>query len=362
MSVSVNLTVYYGPGNVRYNELGVDLSEFKNGVMTLSDPDRVDIRQLKHWLTTSFGLDSEVCSVSIHALWTKSCKNVKWELMPIDRSQHWLTLLSRCRDRRIHPYVLVQPVAKEENTVQLYVGYEPGQGSRVANEIHLSGSQPPDVDPSQTEKESDYMLDNVCGHDTGQNIQSTILAGSGVADGDEEGDEMQRVMEEEDEDGYAEDLDSENSEDEVEVPIPSAWNQDISTGLTVNDGHETPWQYNLNQVQIGAMFDTKKKLKYAVIKWAMSTQRVFRTDRSSPTNYTVKCVETGCPAKVHGHVPKYNIHWVVTNVVPHNCVRKNLLVRHPNLTSTLIAQLMYTEIVEKKDMEAKHIQTTVKVR
>ena len=51
---------------------------------------------------------------------------------------------------------------------------------------------------------------------------------------------MQRVMEEEDEDGLVEELDSENSEDEVEVPIPSAWEQDISTGLTVNDGHETP--------------------------------------------------------------------------------------------------------------------------
>ena len=362
MSESVNLNVYYGAGNVRYNELGVDLSEFKNGVMTLADPDRLDIRQLKYWLTTSFGLDPEVCSVSIHALWTKSCKNVKWELMPVDRSQHWLSLLRRCRDRRIHPYALVQPVPKEENTVQLHRGYEPGQGSEVANEIVLSGSQPQDVDASQPEKESDYVPHNVCGPDTGQSSQSIILAGSGFADGDEEGDEMQRVMEEEDEDGLVEELDSENSEDEVEVPIPSAWEQDISTGLTVNDGHETPWQYNLNQVQIGAMFDTKKKLKYAVIKWAMSTQRVFKTHISSPTNYTVKCVVTGCPGKVHGHVPKYDIHWVVTIVVPHNCVRKNLLVKHPNLTSSLIAQLMYTEIVEKKDMEAKHIQTAVKVR
>ena len=238
--------------------------------------------------------------------------------MPIDRSHHWLTLLSRCRDRRIHPYALVQPVPKEENTVQLHVGYEPGQGSQVANEIYLSGSQPQDVDASQ---ESDYVPHNVCGHDTGQS-QSIILAGSGVADGDEEGDEMQRVMEEEDEDGFAEDLDSENSEDEVEVPIPSAWDQDISTGLTVNDGHETPWQYNQNQVQIGAMFDTKKKLKYAVVKWAMSTQRVFRTHISSRTNYTVKCVETGCPEKVRGHVPKYNIHWVVTDVIPHTCEEK----------------------------------------
>ena len=52
------------------------------------------------------------------------------------------------------------PSAKEENTVQLHVGYEPGQGSQVANEIYLSVSQPPDVDASQAEKESDYVLDN----------------------------------------------------------------------------------------------------------------------------------------------------------------------------------------------------------
>ena len=149
-----------------------------------------------------------------------------------------MSLLSRSRDRRIHPYVLVQPVAKEENFVQVNVGYEPGQGS------HVSGSQPPDVDASQAEKESYYVPHN----ETGQSIQSILLAGSGVADGDEEGDEMQRVMEEENEDGFAEDLDSENSEDEVEVPIPFAWDQDIAVGITVNDGHETPWQYNLNQV------------------------------------------------------------------------------------------------------------------
>ena len=128
--------------------------------------------------------------------------------MPIDRSQHWLTLLSRCRDRRIHPYVLVQPVAKEENTVQLHVGYEPGQGSQVANENYLSGSQPPDVDAIQVEKESEFVSDNVCGHNTGQSSRSIILAEDLDSDVDEEEEEMQRVMEEEDEDGFVEDLDS----------------------------------------------------------------------------------------------------------------------------------------------------------
>ena len=61
----------------------------------------------------------------------------------------------------------MQPVPKKENTVQVHRGYEPGQGSEVANEIVLSGSQPQDVDASQPEKESGYVPHNVCGPDTG---------------------------------------------------------------------------------------------------------------------------------------------------------------------------------------------------
>ena len=94
----------------------------------------------------------------------------------------------------------------------------------------------------------------------------------------------------------------------------------------------------------------------------MSTQRVFRAHISSPQNLTLLCIKDGCPGKVHGHVPKYDVHWVVSDVVPHTCVRQNLLQNHPNLTSTLIAQLMYSEIVEKRYMEAKHIQIAVKTR
>jgi hypothetical protein len=66
-------------------------------------------------------------------------------------------------------------------------------------------------------------------------------------------------MEEEDEDGLVDDLDSKNSdkedegENKEEVPIPAAWNQDLLTGLTVNDGHESAWEYHQNRVQIGAM-------------------------------------------------------------------------------------------------------------
>ena len=94
--------------------------------------------------------------------------------------------------------------------------------------------------------------------------------------------------------------------------------------------------------------------------WAMSTQRTFQTKVSSPSNYTLVCEATGCQCTVHAHVPKYEFTWIVTNVVPHSCVRSNVLAQHRNLTSNLIVNLMYSEIVEKKDMEAKHIQIAIK--
>ena len=65
---------------------------------------------------------------------------------------------------------------------------------------------------------------------------------------------------------------------------------------------------------------------------------------------------------MHGHVPKYDVNWKVTKVVPHTCIIPNMRQDHPNLTSTLIARLLFSEIVQKKDMEAKHIQKTVKAR
>ena len=62
-------------------------------------------------------------------------------------------------------------------------------------------------------------------------------------------------------------LDSENSEDEVEVPIPSAWEQDISedevgiSGLCTRDRH---------------FWMTKAKLVFDVTVEEMSLHRVMR--------------------------------------------------------------------------------------
>ena len=40
----------------------------------------------------------------------------------------------------------------------------------------------------------------------------------------------------------------------------------------------------------------------------------------------------------------------------------NVLPKHHNLTSSFIANVMYGEIVEKKDMEVEHIMLTIEQR
>ena len=65
---------------------------------------------------------------------------------------------------------------------------------------------------------------------------------------------------------------------------------------------------------------------------------------------------------MHGYVPKYDVNWVISDVVAHTCIRENMLNKHPNLTSTLIARLLFSEIVKRKDFPAKNIKNTVKAR
>ena len=120
------------------------------------------------------------------------------------------------------------------------------------------------------------------------------------------------------------------------MPIPNSWNEDMSAMMTMNNGYETAWKYHMNNIEIGAEYISKQQLREAVMRWALSTQRIFRTDVSSQKYLTLSCVEIDCPARVHGYVPKYDVNWVVSDVVAHTCIRENMFNKHPNLTSTLI--------------------------
>ena len=188
MSESVKFVVYYGPGNVRSNESGVDLTEFAYVELQLTDPEKVNISQLKHWLTTNFSLDPNVCTVSIQSVWTKSRTKIFWELVPIDRTHKWVTWLESCKRRRTHPVALVLPIPMEDPLVQGGGGYEPGQVSQPIDEMDVAGSE--HMDGTELEGQSDYVSHVGGDYDAGESSQNIGDSDSGEADGDEEGSEI----------------------------------------------------------------------------------------------------------------------------------------------------------------------------
>jgi hypothetical protein len=52
--------------------------------------------------------------------------------------------------------------------------------------------------------------------------------------------------------------------------------------------------------------------------------------------FTMTCTNDGCPARVHGYVPKYVVNWVARDIMPHTCVIPNLLLDRRNLTLALV--------------------------
>jgi hypothetical protein len=66
MSELVNFAVYYGPGTVRGNEMGV--SEFARLELQLPAPVKISITDLKFWLTANFSLNTDTTTVSIQSL------------------------------------------------------------------------------------------------------------------------------------------------------------------------------------------------------------------------------------------------------------------------------------------------------
>lgn len=92
--------------------------------MTIPDPEKENIRQIKYWLTTIFSLDPNVYSVSIPSVWNKH--GDKLELISIDRSQKWLSWLRHYRERMIEPVAYVMAVPNKDHLVDGGGGYEPG--------------------------------------------------------------------------------------------------------------------------------------------------------------------------------------------------------------------------------------------
>jgi hypothetical protein len=127
--------------------------------------------------------------------------------------------------------------------------FDPGQSSKPTDEMDVSMSESMS-DARGSGYESEQSSHAAGGH-----------ADSAEADGDDEEGHMQNLMKEEDQDGLADDLDSDDSdeeENEEEVLIPSSLNQDFSTAMTVDDDHDSAWEYHQNNISTGATYSDKR--------------------------------------------------------------------------------------------------------
>lgn len=107
------------------------------------------------------------------------------------------------------------------------------------------------------------------------------------------------------------------------------------------------------------LFPRKQELKDAVSRWAVTSLREVHVKTSTPTKYSVKCRTPNCTFYVHALKPKYEMHWIASNVVQHSCQLQNLGRKHRNLTASLVASDMYSEIINKRDLECSWIQKSV---
>ena len=362
MSEVVKFMFYYGPGSVKTNESGVDLSSYDSIDIELCAPQTWALSQLTEWLTENLGYNIETHTVGVHALWCRSRANPIFYLRPIERDSQWTGWLQGCEKRNVNPIALVLPVQKELIDPEFHDGYDPGHNISGMN-LSVGGHY------YESGQSSQAVGGDAAGHDyeSGQSSQAAGGDASGYdsveADADEIDGHMQNQMEDEDTDierMYNDDSDESDEEDEAVQANPAAWNHDFSHAMTVNDGHDSRWQYHQNNIAFGALYPDKQALKDAIIKWAMSTQRVFKTKVSSQKYLTMECVKINCPGRVHGYLPKNDTSWKISDLVQHTCVNRSIPQDHPNLSSALIARLFYTEIVESKSMEVRGIQLKVK--
>ena len=125
------------------------------------------------------------------------------------------------------------------------------------------------------------------------------------------------------------------------------------------DMQKCSYQYGCSMIHPDQLFPNKQELKDTVSRWTVMSLREVYVKVSSPSKYSVKCRATGCTFYVHAHVPKNEIHWVASIVQNHSCTLQNLGKRHRNLTASLIANELYSEIIGKRDMECSFIQRSV---
>ena len=88
MSETVLVQLYYGYGEIRYGDEGVDLSSFNSVVKDVKRAVERTWEGITNWLYKAFSVDTENYDLSIMARLNRSYP-IYWELIPIQGTRHW---------------------------------------------------------------------------------------------------------------------------------------------------------------------------------------------------------------------------------------------------------------------------------
>jgi hypothetical protein len=80
MNGVVTFVIHYGYGAVRTTDVGADLSQFEYEELNMTGPQSIRIEYFKKMLVVFLGLDPELYTVSLQALWSNSSTNIYCQL------------------------------------------------------------------------------------------------------------------------------------------------------------------------------------------------------------------------------------------------------------------------------------------
>jgi hypothetical protein len=264
-----------------------------------------------------------------------------------DRTYKWRKWVEWCRRCNVLLTIIVHPTPKE-------VFGEESSSQPSKNKSGCCGDVPFDQleirEEGGTQRE-EIDVDDVV--DGGERIQGIVEDLEAV---DRNAIEVNLNMED--------DMDDEDEEEDdnmaTQAPVPEEWNRPDVSSMEAMVRHESRYQYGCSMIEQDQLFPNKQELKDTVSQWAVTSLREVFVKVSSPSKYSVKCRAPGCAFYVHAYKPKNEIPWIASIMQNHSYTLQNLGRRHRNLTASLVANELYSDLIKKRDMECSFIQRAVR--
>uniref|UniRef100_I1R376 Transposase MuDR plant domain-containing protein n=1 Tax=Oryza glaberrima TaxID=4538 RepID=I1R376_ORYGL len=351
MSGDMPIRLYYGDAPIQICDSGVDLTVYAFHDTSLNAPEHMGLNDVLGWLYNMFGVDPVHDKFVINAVWpVRGQHGWQWRVVEVASTGSWRKFVSKVREKGYSLAIVVQKTTCVDRS---------GESSHaVVEETPLEGGQAENVWRTEQGRGEEVVEGNT----QGEIIVRGTNREANDSD-DEEPDSPMRVDAAEENEAVVDQMEVENEEYialvvegedttlwDNKTNIPDDWTTISMSRMKVNGGLDAHWCYDSKQVKVGQMFYDKGHLQDAVKRWAFVQKREFRVKVSNRTMYDVKCIQGGCPWRVHGYKPQHDTLWVASRVEQHTCLLENTCLVHRNLTAAFVAQMVYSKVVRKTSL------------